>query len=67
MLSDALMTPEEVADLLRIPVSTLYAWRYRSEGPRAHKVGRHLRWDPAEVARWLDTRVEGPDAEPANA
>lgn len=44
---------EEVSAFLRVPVGTLYQWRYRRTGPRAFKVGRHLRYDPADVRSWL--------------
>jgi excisionase family DNA binding protein len=48
------MIPTEVAQLLKIPTATLYAWRYRGTGPRAVKVGRHLRYSRAELEGWLD-------------
>jgi predicted DNA-binding transcriptional regulator AlpA len=44
---------EDVSEFLRVPVGTLYQWRYRRIGPRAFKVGRHLRYDPADVRSWL--------------
>ena len=47
------MTIEETAAYLRVPVGTLYQWRHRRRGPRAFKVGRHLRYDPDEVRAWL--------------
>jgi excisionase family DNA binding protein len=48
-----LWTIEDVAAFLRIPVPTLYQWRHKRIGPRAVKIGRHLRYDPAEVQAWL--------------
>jgi hypothetical protein len=48
-----LLTSSELAAFLSIPVKTIRQWRYLGFGPRAFKVGRHLRFDPAEVARWL--------------
>ncbi|MGL5864004.1 MAG: helix-turn-helix domain-containing protein [Phycicoccus sp.] len=39
---------------LGVPVATLYQWRTRRLGPRAYRVGRHLRYDPADVRAWLD-------------
>lgn len=51
--SDELWSIEEVSAFLRVPVGTLYQWRYRRTGPRAFKVGRHLRYDPADVRAWL--------------
>jgi excisionase family DNA binding protein len=50
------MTPVEVAELLRIPVATLYGWRYRGEGPPAARVGRHLRYRRAGVDAWMRER-----------
>ncbi|OKI42304.1 helix-turn-helix transcriptional regulator [Micromonospora sp. CB01531] len=51
--TEPLWTIEEVSAFLRIPVDTLYQWRSRRTGPRAFKVGRHLRYDPADVRSWL--------------
>jgi excisionase family DNA binding protein len=50
---DRLWTTQEVAAFLGVPVPTLHRWRYLGEGPEAFKVGRHLRWDPEAVRRWL--------------
>jgi excisionase family DNA binding protein len=50
-------TIEEVSTFLRIPVGTLYQWRHRRIGPRASKVGRHLRYDPADVRAWLNQQA----------
>lgn len=49
----ALATPEEVAEMLRIPLTTLYAWRTRGKGPRAVKVGRHLRYRLSDLEKFL--------------
>lgn len=54
---ERLWTVEEVADYLRVPVATLYQWRYRRIGPRASRVGRHLRYDPAEVRAWVERQA----------
>lgn len=52
-----LWTVEEVASYLGVPVATLYQWRYRRTGPRARRVGRHLRYDPADLRSWLDRQA----------
>jgi excisionase family DNA binding protein len=49
-----LAPPTDVADFLGVPVKTLYAWRYAQKGPRATRVGRHLRYRWADVHAWLD-------------
>lgn len=50
---ETLWTAEDTAAFLGVPVATLYQWRYHGKGPRAYRVGRWLRYDPAEVRRWL--------------
>lgn len=50
------MSVLEVADLLQVPVKTIYDWRYRGEGPRPMRLGKYLRFDPADVAVWIDAR-----------
>lgn len=56
-VSDRLMTVEEVADFLGVPVATLYQWRHKGTGPVAFRVGRFLRYDPAEVRIWLEAHT----------
>ena len=50
-----LLTPEEVSAYLSIPVNTLYAWRYRSVGPPAIRIGRHLRYPEPDLIAWITT------------
>jgi predicted DNA-binding transcriptional regulator AlpA len=54
---EPLWTIEDVSTFLGVPVATLYQWRYSRTGPRASRVGRHLRYDPADVRAWLDERA----------
>ncbi len=49
-----LMSTEEVAAYLRVPVTAIYAWRTKHVGPKAARVGRHLRWRRADVDAWLE-------------
>jgi excisionase family DNA binding protein len=48
---------QEAAAFLGVPVATLYRWRHRGIGPKAYRVGRHLRYDPALIRQWLDTEA----------
>ena len=50
---ERLLSVEEVADFLGIPVNTLYQWRHKGTGPIAFRVGRFLRYDPTDVRHWL--------------
>lgn len=54
----ALLSPDEVAHYLGVPIRTLYAWRHTGRGPRGFKVGRHVRYRRADVDRWLDQQAD---------
>ena len=56
--SSRLLSTDEVARLLVVPVTTLYTWRYKGTGPRAFKVGKHLRYRLSDVMEWLETMAE---------
>lgn len=56
-MAERLLTPVEVAEVLGVPVATLYQWRTRGEGPLGLRVGRHLRYRQADLDRWLDAQV----------
>lgn len=55
--SETLLTPFEVATTLQVPEKTLIQWRYAGTGPAFLKIGRYVRYDKSEVARWLATRT----------
>lgn len=52
-LGEKLLSPQDVADYLGIPVTTLHFWRRTAQGPQAIRVGRLLRWEPETVRLWL--------------
>jgi excisionase family DNA binding protein len=53
------LSPAELAVLLGVPVQTIYQWRHRRTGPPGFRVGRHLRYDPRDVSRWIETLNAG--------
>lgn len=55
-----LMTPQEVADELRISLASLYGLNYKRTGPLRIKVGRHVRYRRSDVEAWLDANACGP-------
>ncbi|KUM73766.1 helix-turn-helix domain-containing protein [Streptomyces griseorubiginosus] len=57
-LPERYLTPNDVAELLRVPVETLYQWRLKRTGPPAFRVGRHLRYDPARLREWVHGLTE---------
>ncbi|MDP9459584.1 MAG: helix-turn-helix domain-containing protein [Actinomycetota bacterium] len=52
-------TPE-VATYLGVPVQTLYVWRTKGVGPRAVRVGKHLRYRWSDVDAWLEQQADQP-------
>jgi excisionase family DNA binding protein len=56
--TDRLMTMAEVSDLLGSPISTLYGWRHRGEGPAGYRIGRHVRYRREAVETWIETRAD---------
>jgi excisionase family DNA binding protein len=45
--------PKEVAEYLGIPVQTIYQWRTRGYGPPGRRIGKHVRYLPADVVEWF--------------
>ncbi|MEV5196246.1 helix-turn-helix domain-containing protein [Streptomyces clavifer] len=56
------LTPVDLADLVGVPLETVYQWRRKRTGPRGFRVGRHLRYDPEDVRAWVECLMEGTDA-----
>jgi len=50
---DRLLTVQELANYLGVPVATIYAWRYRNQGPPGFRVGRHVRFRWRDVQQWI--------------
>ncbi|MCH7586179.1 MAG: helix-turn-helix domain-containing protein [Acidobacteria bacterium] len=54
---DRLLTSEDLASFLDVPIKTLYSWRYRGEGPVGFRVGKHIRYRWTDVEHWIRDRV----------
>jgi excisionase family DNA binding protein len=50
-----LWSVQELADFLGVPVATVYQWRTKRYGPVGIRIGKHVRYRPADVERWLAT------------
>ena len=59
-VNDDLLSLDEVADLVRVPVATLRYWRHLGTGPHSFKVGRSVRYWRTDVLRWLTEQTNGP-------
>ena len=54
---DPLLSAQQLADYLEVPLATIYAWRHRGEGPPGFRAGKHLRFRWADVERWITDRI----------
>jgi excisionase family DNA binding protein len=52
MQTDALLTIQEAAELLRVKRSTLYTWVHRHQIP-SQKVGKLVRFHRGDLEGWL--------------
>src|SRR5688500_13737685 len=59
------LTEREVAELLGLSVATLRAWRHRGKGPRFLRLGRSVRYLPADVADFV--RASAVDTAPVSS
>jgi hypothetical protein len=58
LLPERYLTPIDLADLLGVPVETVYQWRRKYTGPGGFRIGRHLRYDPEDVRPWVNDLME---------
>jgi predicted DNA-binding transcriptional regulator AlpA len=56
VMTEKLWGVKDVAEFFGVPVTTVYQWRYHGYGPQGHRVGRYVRYDPAEVWAWFVSR-----------
>ena len=54
---EALWTPRETAEFLRLPEQTLANWRWRGCGPPYLKLNGPVRYDPQAVREWVASRA----------
>lgn len=54
--TDCLMTTEQLAEFLQVPLTSLYQWRHKGLGPKGIKVGKYIRYRRSDVNAWLDDR-----------
>ncbi|MDP9116975.1 MAG: helix-turn-helix domain-containing protein [Actinomycetota bacterium] len=47
-----------MCDWLQVPKQTVYRWRSHGDGPRGFRIGKHVRFEPAEVERWLADQLD---------
>jgi excisionase family DNA binding protein len=60
-----LWTPTELAEACQVPLSTVRKWSSQGSGPKARRVGRHIRYLEADVMTWLDDQAKDDDRQSA--
>jgi len=54
-IADRLWSVQDVAEYLDVPVQTVYHWRSVGTGPPGRRVGKRLRYRPADVRAWVES------------
>lgn len=57
-MASSLLSPAELAAYLGVPLKSIYRWRTTGDGPRGIRVGKHVRYRPADVDAWLDAHAD---------
>ena len=55
---DPLLSVEELAQYLGVPVATIYDWRVDGKGPCGIRIGRRVKFATSDVHAWVDTQRE---------
>ena len=53
-LPERLLTVQDLADRMQVPVSTVYQWRKNGTGPKAYRIGKYIRFRVSDVERWIE-------------
>ncbi len=61
------LTEREVSDVLGLSVATLRAWRHRGQGPRFLRLGRAVRYLPADLEDFVRASAVDAGTEPSSA
>lgn len=55
--TDRLLYEAHAADLLKVSVRTLQAWRCKRVGPDFVRIGRAIRYRESDLTRWIEERL----------
>ncbi|WRZ90708.1 helix-turn-helix domain-containing protein [Streptomyces sp. NBC_01007] len=55
-LPDRYLTPDDIAEMFEVSKETVYQWRKKRIGPPGFRIGKHLRYDPADVRVYVTQR-----------
>ena len=52
------LSVDELAEYLQLSKETIYHWRLEGTGPKATKLGKHLRYSRENILAWLRARTD---------
>lgn len=58
-LPDRYLTPDDIAAIFGVPLETVYQWRKKRTGPPGFRIGKHLRYDPADLHTYVTQQKNG--------
>ena len=56
-MNDSLLTPQQVAEMLGVKLSTIYSWTHMGFIPTV-KLGRLIRFRRSSIQAWLEKKEE---------
>jgi excisionase family DNA binding protein len=61
-MAEILLTAQEVAERLKVPVKTLHQWRKNGWGPQGKKLGVRVVFREKDVDAWIQDQFEKEEA-----
>jgi excisionase family DNA binding protein len=55
---EPLLSIEELAEYLDVPVATIYDWRVDGKGPCAVRIGRRVKFSISDINAWIAIQRE---------
>jgi predicted DNA-binding transcriptional regulator AlpA len=55
-LPDRYLTADDIAEIFEVPKETVYQWRKKRIGPPGFRIGKYVRYDPADVRAYVAER-----------
>ena len=59
---EPLLDIDDLAAYPGVPKQTIYDWRVNAKGPRAYRIGKHLRFTVSDVRDWVAAQREPAEA-----
>jgi len=57
---EPLLSINDLASYLGVPVATIYDWRTNGTGPVGHRFGKHVKFMVSDVRAWVESQRDQP-------